>query len=60
MLTKRELIKLLQTLPDKFRAEVAIEKILLLEKIHNGLQQSEAGKVLNKEQVKKRLQKRIK
>jgi hypothetical protein len=41
-------------------AEVAIERIELLEKIRNGSKQSEEGKVVSKEQAKKRLKKWLK
>lgn len=57
MLTKKEVIKSLQALPNKFNAEEAIERIVLLEKIRIGLQQSEQGKVVSKEEARKRLKK---
>ncbi|HKB44991.1 MAG TPA: hypothetical protein VKC90_11400 [Chitinophagaceae bacterium] len=60
MLTKNEVIKSLQTLPNQFQAEDAIERIILLEKIRIGLQQSEGGKVVSKDQAKKRLKKWLK
>jgi len=60
MLTKNEVIKSLQTLPDKFQAEDAIERIVFLEKIRIGLEQSDNGKVLNKDKARKRLSKWLK
>ncbi len=60
MLTKTDVIKSLQSLPRQFQAEEAIERIVLLEKIHTGLQQSVEGKVVSKEQAKKRLKKWLK
>jgi predicted RNA-binding protein YlqC (UPF0109 family) len=60
MLTKNEVIKSLQTLPDQFQAEDAIERIVLLEKIRIGLKQSDQGKVISKEQAEKRLKKWLK
>lgn len=60
MLTKSEVIKSLQALPNHFEAEDAIERIILLEKIRTGIQQSETGKVLTKEQARKRLKKWLK
>ena len=60
MLTKTEVIKSLQSLPRQFQAEEAIERIVLLEKIHTGLQQSVEGKVESKDQAKKRLKKWLK
>ena len=44
-------------MPDQFEAEEAIEKIVLLEKIRIGMDQSLNGKILSEEQVKKRLSK---
>ncbi len=60
MLTKNEVIKSLQSLPDKFQAEDAIERIVFLEKIRIGLEQSDNGKVLSKDKAKKRLSKWLK
>jgi predicted transcriptional regulator len=60
MLTKKQVLKSLQTLPNRFEAEQAIEQIVLLEKIRIGLEESEQGKVQTKEQVKKRLKKWLK
>ena len=60
MLTKNEVIKSLQSLPNKFQAEEAIERIVFLEKIRIGLEQSGSGKVVNKEKARKRLSKWLK
>lgn len=60
MLTKNEVIKSLQSLPDKFQAEDAIERIVFLEKVRIGLEQSENGKVVSKEKARKRLSKWLK
>jgi len=60
MLSKKQVLKSLQTLPNRFEAEQAIEQIVLLEKIRVGLDQSEQGKVYTKEHVKKRLKKWLK
>lgn len=60
MLTKSEVLKSLQSLPNRFQAEEAIERIVLLEKIRIGLQQSDEGKVITKEQARKRLKKWLK
>jgi hypothetical protein len=57
MLTKKELLESLSTLPTEFEAEDAIEKIILLEKIHIGLTQSAEGKVVSIDDAKKRLNK---
>jgi len=60
MLNKNEVIKSLQSLPEKFQAEDAIERIVFLEKIRIGLEQSENGKVLSKDKARKRLSKWLK
>ena len=60
MLEKKSVIKFLQNLPSHFEAEEAIEQIVLLEKIRVGLQQSNDGKVMTKDQTKKRLKKWLK
>jgi len=57
MLTKIEVLKSLQSLPGKFQAEEAIERIVLLEKIRIGLQQYDEGKVVSKEQARKHIKK---
>jgi hypothetical protein len=57
MLSKTQVINSFRTLPEKFQAEDAIERIVFLEKIRIGLVQSEEGKVMSKEQAKKRLKK---
>jgi hypothetical protein len=60
MLTKAEVLKSLQSLPGKFKAEDAIEQIVLLEEIRIGLQQSDEGKVVTKLQARKHLKKWLK
>ncbi len=60
MLTKKEVLESINLLPSKFEAEDAIERIILLEKIHIGLAESEAGKVVSMEQAKTSLKKWLK
>jgi len=60
MLTKKKVLESIQTLPERFEAETAIEQIVLLEKIRIGLEQSENGKIFSKEETKKRLKKWLK
>ena len=60
MLTKKEVLASLKSLPETFDAETAIEKIVFLEKIRIGMEQSEAGNVVSKEEAKKRLKKWLK
>jgi len=60
MLTKKEVLQSLKSLPETFEAETAIEKIVFLEKIRIGLEQSEQGQVVSKEEAKKKLNKWLK
>ena len=60
MLTKKEVLESFDALPQKFEAEDAIERIVLLEKIHIGLQQSKEGKVVSTEEAKLRMKKWLK
>jgi hypothetical protein len=60
MLTKSQVLKSLQTLPERFQAEDAIERIVFIEKVRIGLIQSEESKVMSKEHAKKRLKKWLK
>lgn len=57
MLTKKQVLKSLQTLPSQFEAEQAIKQVVLLEKIRIGLEQSKQGKVHSKDVAMKRLKK---
>ena len=60
MLTKKEVLESIRSLPEKFEAETAIEKIVFLEKIRIGLEQSESGTIVSKEDARKRLKKWLK
>ena len=60
MLTKKEVLESINSLPSKFEAETAIEKIVLLEKIKIGLSQSDAGNTVNADKAKERLKKWLK
>jgi predicted transcriptional regulator len=57
MITKDQVIQTIKDLPDNFSTEELIQKIILLEKIETGLQQSDAGKVVSNDEAKKRLAK---
>lgn len=60
MLTRKDVLKSIGSLPTRFAAEEAIERIVLLEKVRIGLEQSQQGKVVSKEEAKKRLKKWVK
>ena len=52
MLTKEKLNKTINNLPDKFTIDELIDKLIFMEKIEEGLQQSDEGKVCSNEDVK--------
>lgn len=60
MLTKKKLIQTLRNLPEKFSVEEVIERIVLLQKIEIGLQQSKQGKTKSTIEVKAKLKKWLK
>jgi len=57
MLTKKEVLDSINSLPTQFDAEDAIEKIVLLEKVRIGLEQSESGKVVSMDDAKIKMKK---
>ena len=50
---KQRAIEALRTLPEQAALDEAIERLCLLAKIEEGLRQSEAGRVVSQEDVKK-------
>jgi hypothetical protein len=60
MLTKKKLIQTLKDLPDKFSMEDVIDRIVLLQKIEIGLEQSQQGKTKSTAEAKARLKKWLK
>ncbi len=52
MLTKEKLNKTINNLPDKFTIDELIDKLIFMEKIEEGLQQSDEGKVVSNEDLK--------
>ena len=57
MITKEQLIETIKQLPPEFSVDEVMERILLLEKIEIGLQQSQKGKVTQDEDLDKKLPK---
>jgi len=55
MLKKEKVIAALNSLPEKFSVDEAIEELLLLEKIENGLQQSVRNEVISDGQLDQQL-----
>ena len=55
MITKSQLIRTIEDMPEKFSIDDFLDKILLLQKIEAGLNQSENGETLSTEEAKERL-----
>ncbi len=60
MLTKKRVLQTINDLPDKFSIEDLFDRIILLQKIETGLEQSKSGKTQTTEQVKEKLKKWLK
>ncbi len=60
MLTKKKVLKSIKDLPERFSIDEIIDRIILLQKIEIGLEQSMAGKIHSTETAKKRLKKWLK
>jgi len=60
MITKSQLIQTIEDMPEKFSIDDFLDKILLLQKIEAGLNQSENGETLSTEEAKERLSKWLK
>jgi len=52
MLTKEKLNKTINSLPDSFTIDELIDQLIFIEKVEEGMQQSEEGKVVSNEDVK--------
>ena len=57
MLTKEKVISAINNLPDEFSVDQAIDELILLEKIENGLSQSAERNVIPDEDLDKALPK---
>jgi len=60
MLTKKKVLKTINDLPDTFSADDVIERIILLQKIEKGLEQSAKGQTHSTATAKKKLKKWLK
>jgi predicted transcriptional regulator len=52
MLTKKKVNKTIKKLPDTFTIDQLIDELIFIEKVEEGYEQSEAGKVVSNEDVK--------
>jgi hypothetical protein len=59
MMTKEKLIQTIQELPEAFSIEELFDKIILLQKVEIGLQQSNAGQLATTEEAREKLPKSL-
>jgi hypothetical protein len=57
MLTKKKVNKTIKKLPDTFTIDELIDELIFMEKVEEGYQQSESGKVVSNADVKLMLDK---
>ncbi len=60
MLTKQVLKQTIDKLPSNFTIDELLDKLIFIEKINEGLQQSEQGKTVSKKEAEKKLGKWLK
>ena len=60
MLTKDNVIKTLSKFPDSFTLDELVDKLIFMDKVERGLDQSMNSKVYTHEEAKKRLEKWLK
>lgn len=60
MLTKEQIIEAIKDMPGKFSVDDLLDRIMLLQKIELGIEQSNAGLVNSKEAAKEKLSKWLK
>lgn len=59
-MTKEKLLQAINDLPDKFSLDDVLNRIILLQKIDVGLEQSQAGETHSTDQAKDKLKKWLK
>jgi hypothetical protein len=55
MLTKDKVYKSLEDLPDKFSLDELLDKLILLQKIETGLEQSDSGQTISDDDLERKL-----
>lgn len=60
MITKKQLLSSMKELPESFSAEEIIDKIILLQKIDIGTEQSKADKIVSEINARKKMKKWLK
>jgi predicted transcriptional regulator len=57
MITKDKLRQSIENLPDSFTIDELIDQLIFIEKVEEGLKQSEEGKVISNDDVKEIIEK---
>ena len=57
MLTKTNVIESLKVLPDNFTIDELLEHLVFVQKVEEGLKQSENGNTISSEEARKRIDK---
>jgi predicted transcriptional regulator len=60
MLTKKQVLASIKDLPDSFSVDDLIDRVILLQKIEEGLEQSAKGQTVSTADAKKQLEKWLK
>lgn len=60
MLTKDNVIKTISKFPDNFTLDELVDKLIFMDKVDRGLEQSLANKVSSQDEAKKKLSKWLK
>lgn len=57
MLTKEQVKKQLENLPDEFSLDDLVEQLIVIQKIEKGLKDSESNNVISEEELDKEIEK---
>jgi len=57
MITKSKLIEQIENFPDKFTIDELVEKLILIEKVENGIIQSDNGDEISEDELEKEMKK---
>lgn len=57
MLVKERVLETIQSLPEEFSLDELVDRLILLEKIEEGLKQVEEGKTVSQEEAKEKMKK---
>ena len=60
MLTKSNVIKTINRLPDKFSIDELVDKMILLDKIEKGIKDADNGKTISDEELDKKIEEWLK